>query len=96
MYKTEELIRALGKVGITDVGEIAEEVDLCEDIRRRVLQNRKLCREEEKRHEENLDELRSQLWDIWIDCPHHLTTYTPDASGNNDSSVDCDICGKEL
>lgn len=26
-------------------------------------------------------------------CKHVHTTYTPDASGNNDSSTDCDDCG---
>jgi hypothetical protein len=33
---------------------------------------------------------------VQLECPHYLTTYYPDPSGNNDSSTQCDICGKEL
>ena len=29
-------------------------------------------------------------------CTHPLTTYHPDASGNNDSHTECDICGVEV
>ena len=29
-------------------------------------------------------------------CPHINTKYTPDASGNNDSSTDCEDCGAYL
>lgn len=29
-------------------------------------------------------------------CNHPRTTYHPDPSGNNDSYIECDVCGKEL
>lgn len=34
--------------------------------------------------------------DLQQRCPHINTEYTPDASGNNDSSTDCLDCGKYL
>jgi hypothetical protein len=29
-------------------------------------------------------------------CSHENTTYSPDPSGNNDSSLSCNDCGKEI
>lgn len=41
-------------------------------------------------------ELDAQIGRIQSTCNHLSTTYYPDASGNNDSSTVCDLCGKEV
>jgi uncharacterized coiled-coil DUF342 family protein len=43
-----------------------------------------------------IDIINSQIKSIKEECVHELTTYYPDASGNNDSFYECDICGKEI
>lgn len=58
------------------------------------------CREDEHtentRHNLALKDIGLALKEVRNECLHWQTTYTPDASGNNDSSIDCDICGFEL
>lgn len=51
-------------------------------------------REERNRHESEMKRLDEKLAGIQKECPHISTTYHPDASGNNDSSVECNHCGK--
>jgi hypothetical protein len=36
-----------------------------------------------------------EIDEIRRSCNHELTTYHPDPSGNNDSYMECEICGKE-
>lgn len=50
----------------------------------------------QKQYEATKQQLQSQLKACQKDCPHFLTTYYPDASGNNDSWTECDICGAEV
>lgn len=40
--------------------------------------------------------LQDRLKALQARCPHEHTLYIPDASGNNDSSLDCCDCGKSL
>ena len=58
-------------------------------------------------HKRKLEEIKHQWMiatemenDRWRDrqrqCPHWLTQYFPDASGNNDSETRCLLCDKEL
>lgn len=51
---------------------------------------------EAERHKLALSEISKLRRDVRNECLHYESTYTPDASGNNDSSIDCDICGKTL
>lgn len=50
--------------------------------------------------EQNVDTIRkrvrTELKDLQDQCPHINTKYYPDASGNNDSSTECQDCGAEL
>ena len=48
----------------------------------------------EEKYKADLEELSHRLKKIRDECPHHEVTYHPDPSGNNDSSYDCDLCGK--
>lgn len=45
--------------------------------------------------EDKVQEVRQQLYDLTRDCPHYELEHYPDASGNNDSSYVCILCGKE-
>ncbi len=58
------------------------------------------CDHEEKRLEESYRKDRAELQrkraEFRKGCPHPSTTYYPDASGNNDSHTECDICGAEV
>lgn len=42
------------------------------------------------------DALRATLKEAQKRCKHSKTTYHPDASGNNDSYVECDNCGASI
>jgi hypothetical protein len=50
----------------------------------------------ERQHETTLKMLDEDLAAVRTKCPHLETTYHPDASGNNDSWSECDLCGKEF
>jgi hypothetical protein len=47
-------------------------------------------------HEAKLREIYGRRQHIQCACTHPSTTYHPDASGNNDSHTECDICGVEI
>jgi len=51
---------------------------------------------ENKRHEAELQRIDLALQSAQARCTHPLTDYYPDASGNNDSRTDCQVCGKTL
>ena len=95
MYCIKRLIQEIGK-GAVDANEIACEVENCEKIRLQIRNLAKIKSKEEERHEEELKHIRSKLIKIQNVCPHHITTYYPDASGGRDSSTICDICEKEV
>ena len=40
--------------------------------------------------------LRERIALLQSECDHPSVTYQPDPSGNNDSSMECDVCGKEV
>ena len=53
----------------------------------------KIAKEEEnKRHEVELARIDLELKSIQGSCPHPLTDFIPDPSGNNDSDDVCQIC----
>lgn len=43
----------------------------------------------------NRDRLMKSLKDVQDKCPHRITVYHHDPSGNNDSYRSCDTCGKD-
>lgn len=47
-------------------------------------------------YKEDMEGIEIGIQQIQKSCNHELTKYYPDASGNNDSSTECLICGKEL
>jgi len=49
---------------------------------------------EKQEFREKMLDIDKRLTDIRNKCPHPLTKYYPDASGNNDSTTECLICGK--
>ena len=50
-------------------------------------------KEELKQRQNNV---QRELRQLQSDCKHECTTFHPDASGNNDSFTNCDICGDEV
>ncbi len=56
---------------------------------------RQKINEENARHSKERKRLDSVLAELRKQCPHSETQYHPDPSGNNDSSYECHICGKE-
>lgn len=75
---------------------IADKLNECEqiikDLRRIDDKERKLLEE----YNAKLKALGGEKKMIQDKCPHYVTTYYPDPSGNNDSETTCDICGKEI
>jgi len=49
---------------------------------------------EKERHRLAMKELDQELRKVQEECRHLSTTYYPDASGNNDSHVECNHCKK--
>lgn len=47
-------------------------------------------------YDEQKTELRKKIVALQEQCPHPKSTYYPDASGNNDSWSECELCGKEV
>lgn len=47
-------------------------------------------------YKNDMEVYETKFKEIQARCPHINTKYTPDASGNNDSSTDCEDCGKYL
>ncbi|KKK98382.1 hypothetical protein LCGC14_2643290 [marine sediment metagenome] len=70
----------------TYVKEIRNELAVIEKARARI----------ERQYETTLKMLDEDLAALRTKCPHLETTYHPDASGNNDSWNECNLCGKEL
>lgn len=53
----------------------------------------------QERHREILDaheRYTRRMKELQERCPHKETRYFPDASGNNDSWIECVDCNKEL
>lgn len=65
------------------------------EIKTSVQEIEKKLSAESARHEKRVKKLRTELWSIQKQCPHNLTHYEPDPSGNNDSTMECLVCGKE-
>lgn len=51
---------------------------------------------EHSRHRKAVAALKQKLEEVHNTCTHSATKYRPDASGNNDSSTECLICGADL
>lgn len=66
------------------------------EIRRRI---QDLVREKDKARqsfEQTIKDLDTGIKNVQANCKHQHTTYHPDPSGNNDSHIECCICGKIL
>ncbi|HNV97497.1 MAG TPA: hypothetical protein PKL13_04330 [bacterium] len=50
----------------------------------------------DKEYQSKKQALLNTLKEAQNNCSHPSTTSFPDPSGNQDSSTECDICGKEL
>lgn len=48
------------------------------------------------KHKNEVSAIRSRISELRKSCGHEDTTYYPDASGNNDSYTECNICGSEV
>ena len=66
------------------------------DIQSKIAYNQQNLQKTTNEYEWCKEKLSVELEEIQSKCLHESTTYYPDASGNNDSSTICDICGKEL
>ena len=66
-----------------------------QEIKAQVYEIKKKISAEAARHEKRVKKLRQELWAIQKECPHNKTSYEPDPSGNNDSTMTCLVCDKE-
>ena len=66
--------------------------DLREEVRKIDSERREL----KKLYEGKLKELDERLKNVQSRCPHLSTEHHPDASGNNASWNECELCGKYL
>ena len=46
-------------------------------------------------YEKHCKEMQNKLVQLRKECGHPITTFNGDPSGNNDSFMRCDVCGKE-
>ncbi len=81
--------------GITPI-ECVDRIKHTEEIRQLVRNLATRDRNLEDKHRSDIKELKKHKTEIQAKCNHYSTTYYPDASGNNDSYTECDVCGKEL
>jgi hypothetical protein len=56
----------------------------------------RLKQEEENRHKKEMKRIAVELEKVRLQCLHSVTEWYPDASGNNDDTTECLVCGKEL
>lgn len=75
---------------------LAEVLSLITEIQQKKWSIQKRSQEADDRHDKELADLRKEEIKNQQRCSHYLTKYYPDASGGNDSSTECLICGKEL
>jgi len=76
--------------------EILDILEEAERISSKMNELEKDKRDYEKNFRKHIQEKNDEISRIQASCKHHLTTYYPDPSGNNDSSTECNICGKEV
>lgn len=75
---------------------VCELIEQDEVLRIKAVDLQKQLTEENNRHKKELKTIDDKWAELEKECPHHETTFYPDASGNNDSETLCDICGKTL
>lgn len=72
---------------------IATELDVIDRIRGELGKEREVLAKAESEYFALRASIRENIKNIVAKCPHTLTEYHPDASGNNDSHHECCICG---
>lgn len=75
---------------------IAERFEEVKDTQGRLNKLGQERKEEEDKHRLAIAKLDKEVRDVQASCTHPLTTYHPDASGNNDSHTECNICDLEV
>lgn len=94
-YDQTKLITSFEKG--TDLETIASAVQSANTIQRLLHREDANLKEARKVYDAAEEKWRTEVSAIRRhDCPHAVTTYEPDASGNNDSSTECDVCGMTL
>ena len=96
-YSQIKLIRSFNDDTKPDLVErIAIELECAETTRRAIAKIEKSLEAAKKVYEIAKSECDQHVVDTQNRCDHVISTFYPDASGNNDAHTDCDICGKEL
>lgn len=75
---------------------IPERFDEIKSLRTKLRRIEVKIREESDQHKQALENFLKEKVVVQSECSHILTTFYPDASGNNDYSTVCDICDKYL
>lgn len=87
------LDKLLKKLGTGELaGKVARYREICNEV---ACQERKKV-EAEQDYVDILADLNRSIRGIQQTCDHPIITRYPDASGGNDSSTVCDVCGKEV
>lgn len=73
--------------------EVVTLLDQLQNIRETKLACDKAKEVAQKSYQKTLQEISDREYMNCKKCPHPVSTYHADASGNNDSHHDCDLCG---
>lgn len=99
MYDKEKLIRYLVKNNENNanlVDEIVNCLKRADKISKAVQLRQSDIDAIKKRHKVELESAENHYNDIIDRCVHEITTFHGDPSGGRDTSIECDICGKEI
>lgn len=75
---------------------IVNELEKLETIMKSVARCDQDCLDKKKQYDSDIKIIQTRKKLIQDSCTHLATKYWPDASGNNDSTTQCLICGKEI
>lgn len=98
MFLNKDTLKMLSQIYKGDdlVGFLRDVDNEAEATKAKIRQLDQETEEEKQRHKEAMRAIGQKYADVSASCNHYQTTYYPDPSGNNDSSITCDICGKEV
>lgn len=76
--------------------ERTERLGCCEKIASQIARVQRAIQIAEEEHAATMKKFDGEIEAIRVGCRHEFTKYFPDASGNNDSFSECQVCGAEV
>ena len=66
-----------------------------EEISQKIYKLQEKLVKEQFAYEKKIKKIKTEIFEIMKNCPHNKISFHSDPSGNNDSFMECSICGKE-